>query len=89
VIADANAKLARYRAAPEPGNDPALIAAWTGEVTAAKATAQATLRTLGGRARLTDDEITILVLRRAVRRDEADIHRRLGVSSPTSRSRST
>ena len=36
-IADADAKLARYRAALEAGTEPALVAAWTAEIPATKA----------------------------------------------------
>jgi len=49
IIAEADGKLARYRAALESGTDPVLISTWTAEVTAAKAQAQAGLRALGGR----------------------------------------
>lgn len=37
------------RAALEQGTDPALIATWTAEVTATKAAAEATLRSVAGR----------------------------------------
>lgn len=89
VIAGADAKLARYRAALESGTDPALIATWTAEVTAAKAAAQARLRILGGRQRMTEDEVTALVvaagdvldvLRHADGRDKAEVYRQLGLS---------
>jgi len=89
-IAEADAKLARYRAALESGTDPALIAAWTAEITAAKATAQARLRAAGGgRQRMTEDEIATLVaaagsildvLRHADGRDKGEVYRRLGLT---------
>ena len=88
TIADAAAKLARYRAALESGTDPALIATWTAEVTATKATAQATLRSMGGRQRMTEDDIATIVvaagsildvLRWADGRDKAAVYHQLGL----------
>jgi site-specific DNA recombinase len=88
AIADADTKLARYRAALESGTDPALIATWTAEVTAAKTTAQAQLRSLTGRRRMTQDEIAAIVtaagnvlavLRDADPDDKAAIYRQLGL----------
>ena len=88
AIADADAKLARYRAALESGTDPALIATWTAEVTAAKTTAQAQLRALTGRRRMTEDEIATIVaaagnvlavLRNADPEDKTAIYRQLGL----------
>jgi hypothetical protein len=89
AIADADTKLARYRAALESGTDPALIATWTAEVTAAKTTAQAQLRALTGRRRTTEDEIAAIVaaagnvlavLRDADPDDKAAIYRQLGLN---------
>jgi hypothetical protein len=88
VIAEAEVKLARYRAALESGTDPALITTWTAEVTAAKAEAQAKLRGLRGRQRPTKDEIATLVttagsvmhvLRQADGRDKAAVYHQLGL----------
>ena len=89
AIKEADSKLARYRAALEQGTDPALIATWTAEVTATKAAAQATLRSLGHVHRMSTDEITdiitaagniLSVLHKADGRDKADIYRQLGLN---------
>jgi site-specific DNA recombinase len=88
TITEADTKLARYRAALEQGTDPALIATWTAEITAAKATAQATLRNLSGTHRMTKDEIATIVtaagnildvLKRADGQDKAAVYRQLGL----------
>jgi hypothetical protein len=87
TITEADTKLARYSAALEDRTDPTLIATWTAEVTAAKATAQATLHRLEGIHRMTQHEITTTVtaagnildvLRHADGRDKADIYGQLG-----------
>jgi len=88
AIAEANTKLARYRAALESGTDPALIAQWTAEVNATKATTHATLRATNGQPRMSEDEIAtivaattglISVLSAADPHDKADIYRKLGL----------
>ena len=89
ALKEADSKLARYRAALEQGTDPALIATWTAEVTATKAAAQATLRSLGHVHRMSKDEITdiitaagniLSVLHKADGRDKADIYYQLGLN---------
>jgi hypothetical protein len=56
-VAECDRKLARHRAAPEAGADPAVVTAWIAEVQAARAEAEAQLRTLGlARPRMLDRE---------------------------------
>jgi site-specific DNA recombinase len=61
TIADCTARLTRYRAALDAGTDPHLISAWIQEVTAARAAAQATLRTITSKPVLSHDDIALLV----------------------------
>jgi site-specific DNA recombinase len=56
-VAECDRKLARHRAALEAGADPAVVTAWIREVQAARAEAEAQLRTLGhARPRVLDRE---------------------------------
>jgi site-specific DNA recombinase len=88
TIADCTARLTRYRAALDAGTDPHLVSAWIQEVTAARAAAQATLRTLTSKPVLTHDEIALLVasiqdvmsaFRAANEGRKAEIYRQVGL----------
>ena len=92
-----HARLDRYRAALETGADPGIVSRWIAEVQAEKSAAEAALRRLGGRNRMSADEIHRIVtalgsitevLREADPADKGQIYRELGLSltyEPTSR----
>jgi hypothetical protein len=91
VIAECDAKLARYRAALDAGVDPAVVGGWIAQVQADRAAAEADLARQTGRKpvrMLTREEIAELVggitdavalLRRAAPEDKAEAYRRLGL----------
>lgn len=88
VVADCDAKLARYRAALEAGTDPALVAVWTGQVQAERATALSQLRPTPTTRAMSQDEIRALVdglgsaravLMRADPDDKAEVYRQVGL----------
>ncbi|GAA3381604.1 recombinase family protein [Cryptosporangium minutisporangium] len=61
TIQSCGQRLQRYRAALEAGTDPALIQQWTAEVQAERVQAEAKIRELTGRQRMTTEEINALV----------------------------
>ncbi|WP_407659357.1 hypothetical protein [Jiangella rhizosphaerae] len=88
VLADCDAKLARYRQALEAGADPALVATWTADVQARKAAALARKRSRRRQQRMTRAEIETLVdalgnlhtvLSAADPNDKAEIYRQLNL----------
>jgi site-specific DNA recombinase len=88
-IAECDAKLKQHRAALEAGADPVLVTSWMSETQARRAVAEARIRKLGGRRRMTRDEITSLVtalgdvirvLRNADPADKAEVYGRLGLT---------
>ncbi len=91
-IAACDRKLTQYRAALEAGADPALIATWTRDIQARRATAQATLNRLTSTETpprgLSRTEIKnvidaldglLAILGRADPADKADVYRQLGL----------
>jgi site-specific DNA recombinase len=89
-IAEANAKLARHRAALEAGADPAVVAAWIAQTQAERRNAEAQLRDAACQAqtRMTREQITTLVaslgslltaLREADTADKAEVYQQLGL----------
>jgi len=92
TIAECDRKLARHRVALEAGADPALMAAWTREVQAQRAVAEARLSQLqnqrGSHHRMSRKEIGALVnalggllsvLQEADAADKAEVYRQLGL----------
>ncbi|UNO42979.1 recombinase family protein [Streptomyces sp. MST-110588] len=90
TIAECDAKLTTHRAALEAGADPAVVTRWLAETQAARARAQADLRTatMGAGARMSRDEIAGLVrsisdligvIREAAAEDKTEIYRHLGL----------
>lgn len=88
VVADCDAKLARYRAALEAGTDPALVTVWTGQVQAERATALSRLRPTPTTRAMSHDEVRALVdglgsaravLMRADPDDKAEVYRQVGL----------
>jgi hypothetical protein len=61
AIQSCGQRLQRYRAALEAGTDPVLIPQWTAEVQAECVQAEAMIRKLSGRQRMTTEEINSLV----------------------------
>jgi site-specific DNA recombinase len=61
VLADCDARLARYREALEAGTDPAVVAGWIAEVRAERRAAEEQLRRRRPATALTEDEIRVLV----------------------------
>ncbi|WP_078857168.1 recombinase family protein [Streptomyces sp. NBRC 109706] len=89
VIADCDAKLARYREALEAGTDPKLVAAWTAEVQARRAEAAARSRKVSAQRRMTREEIHRMIkplgsiretLATADPEAKADVYRSLGLT---------
>jgi site-specific DNA recombinase len=87
-IADANAKLARHRAALEAGADPAVVTTWIAQTQADRRNAEAQLReaTCRTQTRMSRQEITTLVeslgsllaaLREADPADKAEVYQQL------------
>ncbi|MFG1923292.1 recombinase family protein [Cryptosporangium sp. NPDC048952] len=74
AIQSCGQRLQRYRAALEAGTDPSLIQQWTAEVQAERVQAEAKIRELTGRQRMTTEEIKALV--NALRRYSASLDRR-------------
>ncbi len=88
VIAECDAKLARYREALEAGTDPTLVATWTAEVQARRAEALAESRQVTGQRRMTKKEIHAMikplgsiskVLAAAEPEAKAEVYRNLGL----------
>ena len=89
TIADADAKISRYRATIDAGGDPALIAGWISEATGIKKAAQARLGlTEAPPQRLSDDQLDAIadafndlfrLLRGADPRDRAELYSRIGL----------
>ncbi|MGI9004766.1 MAG: zinc ribbon domain-containing protein [Streptosporangiaceae bacterium] len=88
AIADAAAKMARYRAALDAGGDPGEIGSWIADVHARKISAESDLRRATAKAGMTRQQITDLIsgcadiateLRHARPEDLAGIHRSLGL----------
>nr|WP_242625355.1 recombinase family protein [Krasilnikovia cinnamomea] len=89
TIADADAKINRYRATLDAGGDPALIAGWISEATALKRGAQARLGlTEAPPQRMTGDQLDTIadafndlfrLLRDADPRDKAELYSRIGL----------
>ena len=92
-IAECDRKLDRHRAVLEAGGDPKLVATWSLEVEAQKATAQAQLAQLDGPAgqgrRMSRSEIRgvvealgglLKILRSADAADVAEVYRQLGLT---------
>ncbi|WP_412749746.1 hypothetical protein [Krasilnikovia sp. M28-CT-15] len=89
TIADADAKINRYRATLDAGGDPALIAGWISEATALKRGAQARLGlTEAPPQRMTSDQLDTIadafndlfrLLRDADPRDKAELYSRIGL----------
>ncbi|MFI7369944.1 zinc ribbon domain-containing protein [Actinoplanes sp. NPDC049668] len=89
TITDCDAKIDRYRATLDAGGDPALIAGWIRETSAAGATAAAALRmSAAPPQRPNEDQIAAIVdglgsplgaLREADPRDKAELYSRIGL----------
>jgi site-specific DNA recombinase len=89
AIADADAKIDRYRATLDAGGDPALIAGWITEATALKKAAQVRLgATEVPPQRMTDEQLDTIadafndlfkLLRDADPRDKAELYSRIGL----------
>ncbi|GGN75039.1 putative recombinase [Actinoplanes lobatus] len=89
AIADADAKISRYRATLDAGGDPALIANWISETTTIKKAAQARLGlTEAPPQRMSTDQIDAIaeafddlfrLLRDADPRDKAELYSRIGL----------
>jgi hypothetical protein len=89
TIADADAKISRYKDTPDAGGDPALIAGWISEATAIKKTARARLGlTEAPPQRLSTDQLDAIaeafndlftLLRDADPRDKAELYSRIGL----------
>jgi site-specific DNA recombinase len=90
TIADANAKLARHRAALEAGADPAVVASWIAQTQAERRNAEAQLREAACQAqtRMSREQIATLVdslgsllaaLREADPADKAEVYQQLGL----------
>ncbi|WP_071803068.1 zinc ribbon domain-containing protein [Couchioplanes caeruleus] len=89
TITECDTKIERYRAAPEAGSDPALIAGWISETSAVQAAATAALRASATPPqRLNEDQISAIVeglgsllgvLREADPRDKAELYSRIGL----------
>jgi hypothetical protein len=87
-IAEANRRIARYKAALDADGDPAEIGAWISEAKAQRLTAEAELRQASTRARLSRQQITDLItevgevaaaLRTAEPGNIADAYKKLGL----------
>ena len=87
-IADANQRMARYKATIDAGGDPAEIGAWITEAKAQRVQAEAELRRATSKARITRQQIEELItmtadiaatLRDAEPAQMADAYRKLGV----------
>jgi site-specific DNA recombinase len=90
IIAECDAKLARYRSALEAGADPAVVAGWIAETQAARAAAAGPSRPARpANRRMTEQEIASLVdalggiasvLKAADPADKAEVYKRLGLT---------
>jgi site-specific DNA recombinase len=87
-VADANQRMARYKAAIDAGGDPAEIGAWITKAKAQRLSAEAQLRHVTTKSRLTRQEITDLItevgdiaatLRAAEPGTTADAYKKLGL----------
>jgi hypothetical protein len=89
LLADCDARLARYREALEAGTDPAVVARWIGEVQAERWAAEEELRRRRTAKALTEDDIRAVVenlgnladvLEAAEPHKKADLYDNLGLS---------
>ena len=88
-IADADARIDRYRAALDAGADPAVVAGWIKEATALRRAALARLGLVGEvPQRMSEDQVAAIVealggllglLKQAEKQDRAEIYSRLGL----------
>ncbi len=87
-IAECDRKLAQHRAALEAGAEPALVTQWIAETQAQRVAAQAQLRQVSGRRRMSREEIEAIVtaigdlmtvLKQADKADKADIYSEIGL----------
>ena len=60
-IAECDAEIGQYRASLKAGADPAVIGPWIAEAQAKKVAAQAEVRSAGGRAQMSQEEIAAVV----------------------------